>query len=159
MEQIDRQAARLLVVTPEEKVLLLRLEPSFREPFWVTPGGGLDDGETFLDAAHRELHEEVGRDDLPIGPCVWRRTATFTWETWRVRQEERTFIVASAAAFDAVTVHPDGEPITGSGWFAIPHMRELPEIVYPVGLADHVEHLFLHGVPDEPIHLGDVVED
>ena len=69
MEHIDRQAARLLVVTPEEQILLLRLEPSFREPFWVTPGGGLDEGETFMDAARRELREEVGRDDLPIGPA------------------------------------------------------------------------------------------
>jgi 8-oxo-dGTP pyrophosphatase MutT (NUDIX family) len=159
VEHVDRQAARLLVVTPEERVLLLRLEPAFREPFWVTPGGGLDDGEAFENAAHRELREEVGRDDLPIGPCIWRRTVTFTWERWRIHQEERTFLVASATAFDAVTAHPDGEPITGSSWFAVPHIRELPEIVYPVGLAEHVEELFLHGVPNEPIDLGDVVED
>ena len=119
MEHIDRQAARLLVVTPEEQVLLLRLEPSFRDPFWVTPGGGLDDGESFVDAARRELDEEVGRDDLPIGPCIWRRTVTFTWERWRVQQEERTFLVETPAAFEAVTVLPDEEPITGSGWFTI----------------------------------------
>ena len=159
MEPIDRRAARLLVVTPEQQVLLLRLEPSFREPFWVTPGGGLDDGETFIDAAHRELREEVGRDDLPIGACIWRRTVTFTWERRRIRQEERTFLVDSATVFDAVTVHPDEEPITGSDWFDVPHLRKLSEVVYPVGLADHLEHLFLHGVPDEPIHLGEVVED
>ena len=159
MEHIERQAARLLVVTPDEQVLLLRLEPSFRDPFWVTPGGGLDDRETFVDAARRELAEEVGRDDLPIGPCIWRRTVTFTWERWRVQQEEHTFLVGAPEAFEAVTVHPDEEPITGSAWFAIPALRTLPEVVYPVGLADHLERLFSDGVPAEPIHLGDVVED
>jgi len=159
VERIERQAARLLVVTPEEQVLLLRLEPSFRDPFWVTPGGGLDDGETFVDAARRELAEEVGRDDLPIGPCIWHRTVTFTWERWRVQQEERTFLVAAPGAFEAVTVHPDEEPITGGAWFAVPALRTLPEVVYPVGLADHVERLFTGGVPAEPIDLGDVVED
>ena len=159
MEHIDRQAARLLVVAPEERVLLLRLEPSFRDPFWVTPGGGLDDGETFEDAARRELREEVGRDDLPIGPCIWRRTVTFTWETWRVQQEEHTFLVEAPEVFDAVTAHPDEEPITGSAWFTIPSLRGLSEIVYPAGLAEHLKHLFAHGVPAEPIHLGDVVED
>jgi len=159
VEHIERQAARLLVVTPQEQVLLLRLEPSFRDPFWVTPGGGLDDGETFVDAARRELAEEVGRDDLPIGPCIWRRTVTFTWERWRVRQEERTFLIGAPGPFEAVTVHPDEEPIVGSAWFAIRDLRMLPEVVYPVGLADHLERLFTEGVPAEPIHLGDVVED
>jgi 8-oxo-dGTP pyrophosphatase MutT (NUDIX family) len=159
VEHIERQAARLLVVTPEEQVLLLRLEPSFRDPFWVTPGGGLDDGEAFADAARRELAEEVGRDDLPIGPCIWRRTVTFTWERWRVRQEERTFLVGAPGPFEAVTVHPDEESITGSAWFAVPDLRTLSEVVYPVGLADHLERLFTDGAPAEPIHLGDVVED
>jgi 8-oxo-dGTP pyrophosphatase MutT (NUDIX family) len=159
VEHIERQAARLLVVTPDERVLLLRLEPSFRDPFWVTPGGGLDDGEAFVDAARRELYEEVGRDDLPIGPCIWRRTVTFTWERWRVQQEERTFLVGTPGPFEAVTLHPDEEPITGSGWLTIPHLRALPEVVYPVGLADHLEQLFTSGAPVEPIDLGDVVED
>jgi 8-oxo-dGTP pyrophosphatase MutT (NUDIX family) len=159
VEHIERQAARLLVVTPDEQVLLLRLEPSFRDPFWVTPGGGLDDGEAFVDAARRELYEEVGRDNLPIGPCIWRRTVTFTWERWRVQQEERTFLVETPGPFEAVTLHPDEEPITGSAWLGIPQLRALVEIVYPVGLADHLEQLFTNGVPAEPILLGDVVED
>ena len=159
MEHIDREAARLLVLTPQERVLLLRLEPTFRDPFWVTPGGGLDEGETFEQAARRELREEVGGDHLPIGPCIWWRTVTFTWERWRVRQHERTFLVATPEAFDAVTAHPDEEPITGSAWHTVADLRGLPEIVYPAGLAEHLAHLLADGVPTDPIHLGDTVED
>jgi 8-oxo-dGTP pyrophosphatase MutT (NUDIX family) len=149
----------LLVLTPEPQVLLLRLEPSFRDPFWVTPGGGLDDGESYEDAAVRELAEEVGRDDLALGPWVWTREVTFTWERWRVHQKERTYVVTVPAPFDAVTVFPDEEPITGSGWFTIDALRDEPEVVYPIGLPDHLERLLAEGHGDGPVDLGVVVED
>ena len=159
MEDVSRGAARLLVLTPEPQVLLLRLEPSFRDPFWVTPGGGLDDEETYEDAAIRELAEEVGRDDLELGPCIWTRRVTFTWERWRVHQTERTFLVPVPAPFKAVTVFPDEEPITGHGWFTIERLRAEPETVYPIGLAGHLERLLADGHRDEPLDLGIVVED
>jgi len=40
---------------------------------WFTPGGGLHLGESYADAARRELREEVGIDPVEIGPCVWIR--------------------------------------------------------------------------------------
>ena len=159
MEEVHRGAARLVVVTPEPQILLLRLEPSFREPFWVTPGGGLDEGESYEDAARRELAEEVGRDDLELGPHVWSREVTFTWERWQVHQKERTFVVHVPRSFEAITVFPDEEPITGHGWFTIERLRAEPETVYPIGLADHLERLLADGDENGPIDLGVVVED
>jgi 8-oxo-dGTP pyrophosphatase MutT (NUDIX family) len=159
MEDVHRGAARLLVLTPEPQVLLLRLEPSFRGPFWVTPGGGLDDGESYEDAARRELAEEVGRDDLVLGQCIWTREVAFTWERWRVHQRERTFLVEVPAPFEAITVFPDEEPITGSGWFTTDQLRAEPDPVYPVGLADHLERLLADGHGSAPVDLGVVVED
>src|SRR3954451_16974040 len=99
MEDVARDAARLLVLTPEPQVLLLRLEPSFRDPFWVTPGGGLDDGESYEGAAPRCLAEEAGRPALTIGPCICARHVTFTWEQWRVHQKEHTLVVEVRAEF------------------------------------------------------------
>jgi 8-oxo-dGTP pyrophosphatase MutT (NUDIX family) len=157
VEHVFRRAARLLVLTPDGRVLLLRLTPSFRDPFWVTPGGGLDDGESYESAAERELREEVGRT-LPLGACIWTRTVVFTWERWRVHQQERTFVVPTAEAFEAVTVFPDEEPITGSGWFGVDDLRATTDTVYPIGLADHLSALLDTGIPESPLHLGAVVE-
>jgi hypothetical protein len=42
---VDRVAARVLVRALSGRCLLLRLEPPFRDPFWITPGGGLDEAE------------------------------------------------------------------------------------------------------------------
>jgi 8-oxo-dGTP pyrophosphatase MutT (NUDIX family) len=146
MPQVDREAVRLLVVSPAGRVLLLRLVPSFREPFWVTPGGGIDDGESMEEAARRELREEVGRDDLGIGPFLWTRDVEFTWESWHVRQREHTFLVQADTEFDSVVTHADIEPIAGSRWFDAGELRELSEIVYPEDLAVRLERLLGEGV-------------
>ena len=138
MSFIERTAARLVVVSPERRVLLLRLEPTFRDPFWVTPGGGVDDGETIEQAALRELREEVGRTDLPLGEVVWTRDVRFSWQEWDVLQHERAFRVDAPAEFVAVTEHPDEEPITGSAWFGMDELVALDETVYPEDLAERL---------------------
>jgi 8-oxo-dGTP pyrophosphatase MutT (NUDIX family) len=157
MKYIEREASRLLVLSPEGSVLLLYLDPQDADPFWVTPGGGLDEGETHEAAAVRELYEEVGRDDLQIGACLWIRHIEFTWEDWYVKQDERTYLVGAPETFEPVVIHPDLEPIVGGGWFGPEDLRGLTETVYPEDLATHLANLLRDGPPLEPIRLPDSI--
>src|SRR5689334_25328500 len=59
-----RPSSRLLVIDPSNRVLLFRFMfkhgPLAGQNYWATPGGALEAGESFADAARRELFEETG---------------------------------------------------------------------------------------------------
>jgi 8-oxo-dGTP diphosphatase len=55
----------------QDQILLCRHEKPGKE-YWLLPGGGVDSGESLVDALQRELLEEVGlEDELPLeGPIA-----------------------------------------------------------------------------------------
>lgn len=56
-----RRSARILLVDRDSHVLLLRFRTRMSSG-WVTPGGGVEPGETLRQAATRELWEEIRLD-------------------------------------------------------------------------------------------------
>ena len=51
METVKRIAARALIMSPAQKVLLMKTNLPWLGPVWMVPGGGVDPGESLRDAA------------------------------------------------------------------------------------------------------------
>ena len=80
----DRPTARVLLVNPADEVFLINthFDPELGlEPRWLTPGGGIDEGEAVREAAIRELFEETGLQitDSELGEVFWQTSGRWDW--------------------------------------------------------------------------------
>jgi 8-oxo-dGTP pyrophosphatase MutT (NUDIX family) len=139
--EIDRLAARVFLVDPEGSVLLLRgRDPNRPEAgwWWLTPGGGIDDGETAEAAARREVREETGLVIDDVGQVVFRRTVQFDFEGLRYNQREQFFCVRC----DRFAVDRSGwtdverRSMAEHRWWTYEELATTRETVYPEQVAE-----------------------
>jgi 8-oxo-dGTP pyrophosphatase MutT (NUDIX family) len=138
MSLAERPAARILLMDPAGRVLLFRFAAADRPPFWATPGGAVDPGESYHAAARRELIEETGIDAEP-GPEIFQRLVEFvTLEGVPVSADERYFLVRVDSADIDTTGHTELERrvMQHWQWFDRAAIAAHHELIYPEDLAE-----------------------
>jgi 8-oxo-dGTP pyrophosphatase MutT (NUDIX family) len=161
-ESVERSVVRVVVFDVADRLLLFHthdpVNPELGE-WWELPGGGIEEGETYREAAVRELGEEAGIavDAVQVGEPTWRRRASF-----RYRQTRRL----QAEVIVAVRLTTLGPPVDGSArldyekedyfdfaWWPVADVLTSRERFYP-GRLPGLLPAFLAGHPiDEPLEI------
>lgn len=155
-----RQSARIVVLSRAGAVLLVRANDSKPvDPgkpgllaYWVPPGGGVDEGESFESAAIRELEEETGIELSEVGPHVWTRERQLMY-----RGELRTYLERYFIAWadpPRQLRNRTAEKIEEIRWWTLDEMRVSTETFLPEGFVDLVAPLVTGDVPPEPIEIA-----
>lgn len=60
---VGRRTARAILIDDRHRLVLIRRTKPGQAPYWKTPGGGVEDTDSSIEAAlHRELAEELGAE-------------------------------------------------------------------------------------------------
>jgi len=156
-DPVLRAAARVVILDPSDRVLLVRFtETNSGRRWWATPGGALEPGETHQQAARREVLEETGLAEVELSPVVWTREHVFAWRGRRYHQQERFFVTR----VERYELGPElreahlRDGIDAHRWWTVAELEQTREVTAPRRLARLLGALLADGLPDEPIDAG-----
>ena len=152
-----REAVRAIVLDTADRILLVRFEfPGGTR--WALPGGGIEPGESHIDALHRELAEEVGLLDAAIGEHVWSRLhiVPFINGAWDGQREQihlvRTepFIPEPRLTWEEM----NAEYVFELRWWSVEEIETAATTFAPTNLAAHLRRLLHTGPENQPVDVS-----
>ncbi|HEX7759883.1 MAG TPA: NUDIX domain-containing protein [Caulobacteraceae bacterium] len=155
----ERVTARVILLDPQRRILLMkgRLPSDPDGPgAWFTVGGGVEAGETILEAAAREIVEETGFLDAVLGPVVWYGEGTYHDRKRRPFVVKESYVVAHSAGGETSR---DGwqplehELVDDIRWWTLEELIACAEDVYPLDLAKMLPDILEGRYPAEPLPI------
>lgn len=157
---IKRNVVRLVVLDTDERILLLHVQDLGNPQFgtvWELPGGGIEAGETYAQAAVRELYEETGLeiDPLRLSAPSWHREAAYVYRGTRWLQHELVAAVRVRAAEPSIRdthrLKVEKDDVLNARWWTLQEIAQIGERFYPRSLPELLPR-FLQGESlDEPL--------
>lgn len=153
----ERLTARVLLLDPADRILLMkgRLPEHPDGPaFWYSVGGGVEEGETLLQAAAREVVEETGLADAVLGPTVWRDEVILRDIDGEERLFRQFYIVARTAggdpSRDGWQAH-EHRLTDDMRWWTLSDLQLTEDRVFPSGMALLLDDVLAGRLAAEPL--------
>jgi 8-oxo-dGTP pyrophosphatase MutT (NUDIX family) len=154
MADLPRPTVRVLCINRASRLLLLRWrDPTSGAFVWEPPGGGIESGESPLEAARRELWEETGLPGAAVSADSVEVYRDCVWDGERYQGYETFFL----ARVDLKEVTPgrlvghETSTLQGHRWLSWADVQALPETVEPPTLGNVLTEL----LPTGPWASGD----
>ena len=146
-----RDAVRAVVLDPGGARRCSSGSPTSSSTWWTPPGGGVDPGEPDEHALRRELLEECGLVEPPLGPLLWEREHWFAGMPGWGGQRERHYLVSVDRFEPAPQLELVLEGVLEIRWWRVDELDELD--LRPRRLAEYLRELLTSG-PRAPFDAG-----
>jgi len=158
---LERDAVRVVLTDGGGRVLLFHVRTPDETPdgWWELPGGGLGPGESYLEAAIREIREETGLllDPAHVSPPSWRRDST--WVSRGKRRLQHEVVVHARITADQPPIIDGGrtpqevEDFVTFRWWQVPEITGSRHRFYPGRLPELLPTFLAGEAIDEPFEL------
>lgn len=158
---LERHAVRVVLADAGGRVLLFHAVTPDVGPagWWELPGGGIDDGESLLEAAVREVREETGLilDPAALGPPAWRRDST--WRSRGLRRLQHEVVLAAQVPGHQPSISADGRTenerdiYVETRWWQVADILTSSERFYPGRLPELLPAFLAGESIDEPFEF------
>ena len=147
-----RETARILLTNSANEffLLLTHFDPEVGlPPRWITPGGGIDEGETPIEAAVRELREETGISvsQEVLGEKLGEIAGRWAWGDG---QNHHTYVdhfyklqVEDFELDDSGWTEDERRDVLEFRWWTLAELKATGEQIGPHGLAELIGDHFL----------------
>lgn len=131
-----RKRVTLFIVDVEDDKILMIHRKRDGEVYYVVPGGGVEEGETVVEAAYRETDEETGLV-IELGELLWERPfSTPIGNDTTIEQIEYAYLITQFSGTPILS-GPEFDRQSDSNFYSLEWMpmTEFPnQVVYPSGM-------------------------